>query len=149
MASRLFQSVVVSSALLLSSGATGCAASVVMSEDAAPDAPAGDAATGPDASAPDAVAPTVDAAPAVDAPPAVDASVADALQDARSLEGGWPTTKAFFCVTPESGAAEYCCYHAGSPPTHCCLPNPGRTECDPCTVNAAQTACISDSAGGS
>ncbi len=147
MTSRLFQSVVVSSVLLLSSsGVGGCAATVGEGDAATGDAPPADAVATRDA------APALADAQAADtmAPDAArpDASVADALADARSMEAGWPTTKAFYCTTPEDGPA-FCCNHEGSPPTHCCIANVASRECiTPCTANAEGTRCVANPSGG-
>ena len=140
-------SVVVSSVLLLSSsGVGGCAATVGDGDAATGDAPQADAVTTRDA-APvltDALVPPTMATDAT----RPDVAVADALADARSMEAGWPTTKAFYCTTPEDGPA-FCCNHVGSPPTHCCIANVEARECiTPCTANTEGTRCVANPSGG-
>lgn len=131
MASRLFQTVVAASSLLLS----GCGSAVVtatppepppdaeappedvapvVAPDAAPSPP--DVAPAPEDAAPEDVAPPPDAA----APP--DAAT-DVVDDRRAREMGWPTTKGVYCTAPDGGDA-YCCRSSDGEgrPTSCCLP---------------------------
>jgi hypothetical protein len=139
-AARLFRSVVVSSGLLL----TGCGSAVVSpraSEPVAPDdvAPPLDAPIVVDAPAPpDAPTPPPDLPVVTDAMPVVDAQalVDAALEDARSQEIGWPTTKGVFCWGDDAGVIA-CCRHLDEPGTfaHCCVPVAG--GCAPCEADDA------------
>jgi hypothetical protein len=142
MASKLFQTLVVSSSLLLSSG---CAAVVRADEpDAEPDASLADASSSdraqsaPDASAqPDASA--MDAA-VRDSGALVDAS----HRDARRREAGWPTTKGSFCEFPEVGPA-FCCSTTGNGWEHgtgCCIPDPDDDQrCVACVIDVEARTC--------
>lgn len=134
MSSRLFQTVVVSSTLLLAQ--TGCGPVIVTADERVPsahpeaadaardDAPAEDAAVSDDAPTPPDVAPVEpDVAPA-DASAPTDASAeATCGNDPRLFERGWPTTKGVYCTTDDAGVT-VCCrgVHEGLP-THCCVSN--------------------------
>ncbi len=144
-AARLFRSVVVSSGLLLS----GCGSAVVTprasepvaSDDVthAPDVPAAVDAPAP---APTPELPVVtDAMPVVDAQALVDA----ALDDARSQEIGWPTTKGVFCWSDDAGVVA-CCRHLDAPGGfgRCCTPVPG--GCAPCDADDAGRCTRTDAA---
>lgn len=144
MTSKLFQTLVVSSAVLLS---TGCGAVVHGSDDAAPDT-----ATAPEASVSERDASALDASAPRDASAGMDASqpdvvVVDASQrDARRREAGWPTTKGSFCEYPEVGGA-FCCSYTDSipgpgPGLRCCIIDPeDDTRCDPCALSNDRQSC--------
>lgn len=133
-AARLFRSLVVSSGLLL----TGCGSAVVSpraSEPVAPDdvAPPPDVPPTSDAPVTPLDLPVVaDAMPVADAQALVDA----ALEDARSQEIGWPTTKGVFCWGDDAGVIA-CCRHGDEPGAfdHCCTPVAG--GCAPCVADDA------------
>jgi len=133
-AARLFRSVVVSSGLLL----TGCGSAVVSpraSEPVAPDdvAPPRDVPIVVDAPAPPPDLPVVtDAMPVVDAQALVDA----ALEDARSQEIGWPTTKGVFCWGDDAGVIA-CCRHLEEPGTFALCRVPVAGGCAPCEADDA------------
>lgn len=156
-AARLFHSVVVSSGLLLS----GCGSAVVTTRAPAPSAPE-DAATSPvvsdlvgdvppgidaPASPPDAPRATADVPVVTDAMPVVDAQalVDAALEDARSQEIGWPTTKGVFCWGDDAGVVA-CCRHLDEPGTFgsCCTPVAG--GCAPCEADDAGRCARTDAA---
>lgn len=138
MSSRLFHSVVVSSALMLAGASiSGCASVVVsasgdlaVTDDAAP-ALAEDAAPAltEDAAPPDAAEP-------VDALTADAATVSDdaAVDDHRTTEIGWPTTKGVSC-TDVDGGVSYCCrgVRVDGRPTTCCIPH--ERLCTVCEVD--------------
>lgn len=177
MASRLFQSVVVSSVLLLSGvSSTGCANAVGGDEDApssedaranADSAPSTDAlptpveVVSPDASAPaDVVTPRPDVIVVADAsrpdvvtvdapPPVEDASAADVLADERAMEVGWPTTKAHFCNMEPASGPGYCCSNVGETPT-CCVAGPDGPGpmCAPCTLDNETGVCTPNAPSG-
>ena len=144
MTSKLFQTLVFSSAVLLS---TGCGAVVHGADDAAPDT-----ASAPEASpaVPDASA--LDASAAPDASAGMDASQPDAMvvdaaqRDARRREAGWPTTKGSFCEYPEVGAS-FCCSYTDSipgsgPGPRCCIIDPeDDSRCDPCALSDDRQSC--------
>ena len=144
-AARLFRSVVVSSGLLL----TGCGSAVVTPRASEPVA-SDDVTQAPDESV------TVDAPAPVDAPalpavadalPVVDAQalVDAALEDARSQEIGWPTTKGVFCWSDDAGVVA-CCRHLDEPGAfaHCCTPVAG--GCAPCEADDAGRCARTDAA---
>ncbi len=158
MASRLFQTVVASSVLLLSgAGATGCASSVTgLGADAGTDVLASDAPSR-DVLAQDVPAPDVSQ---VADTSVADVSMADVLADVRAREAGWPTTKGVYCRTPDVGPA-YCCRYA-TPDEICVIPtepdgsgplctvDPQTGVCTPCNVapDASTCATTDASAGG-
>lgn len=156
-AARLFRSVVVSSGLLL----TGCGSAVVTTRAPEPFAP-DDVAPPPDvpavvgdvpavidapASPPDSPRATADVPVVTDAMPVVDAQalVDAALDDARSQEIGWPTTKGVFCWSDDAGVVA-CCRHVDEPGAfgHCCTPVAG--GCAPCEADDAGRCARTDAA---
>ena len=141
MTAKLFQTLVVSSALLLS---TGCAAVVRAGDDGGADA--SDAAM---ALADRPSMPEPDASAVEDAATAVDASE----RDARQSEAGWPTTKGSFCEYPDAGEP-FCCRTGGgtsegeSSPYFCCLGDPPDIEsCRRCTLDPMARTCTPRGAG--
>jgi hypothetical protein len=88
---------------------------------------------------------TMDSGDRVDVVDPVDAHIEDVLTDARSREAGWPTTKAFFCITPDVGPA-FCCNNHTDPPSDCFYPEDGG-ECTLEIVDGGY-ACSSGRSGG-
>ncbi|MFO0647961.1 MAG: hypothetical protein U0326_17105 [Polyangiales bacterium] len=146
MSSRLFHSVVVSSALMLAGASiSGCASVVVsvsgdlaVTEDAAPAVTEDAAPAVTEDAAPalteDAAPP--DAAEPVDAPTVDAATVSDdaAVDDHRTTEIGWPTTKGVSCTNVDGGVS-YCCrgVRVDGRPTACCIPH--ERLCTVCEVD--------------
>ena len=156
MTSKLFQTLVVSSAVLLS---TGCGTVVHGADDAAPDAIPMAEASSParDATARDAMtvdSATSDASSAMDAAQDAAVQVDAAQRDARRREAGWPTTKGSFCEYPEVGAP-FCCSYTDSipgngPGPRCCIIDPeDDTRCDPCGLSADRMSCDRNALDGS
>lgn len=159
-AARLFRSVVASSGLLL----VGCGSAVVSARAPEP-ALTTDASAATDApsetpdGAPETDVPAVTKPPAPDVPAAQDVPSAPsvmtprdamtlvdaALEDARSQEIGWPTTKGVFCWSDDAGGVA-CCRSSddNGTPTHCCTPRDG--ACRPCMVDDAGRCALTDAA---
>lgn len=140
MTAKLFQTLVVSSALLLS---TGCASVVRAGEDGGPDAVERDATAADRAAMPE-----PDASPVIEdasVPEDTGVSVDASEHDARQSEAGWPTTKGSFCEQPEQGPA-FCC---GPPRSaddtsgfYCCLGNPADPDnCMRCRLDPETRVC--------
>ncbi|MDP3274538.1 MAG: hypothetical protein Q8Q09_05040 [Deltaproteobacteria bacterium] len=138
MKTRLFATIVASSALVLG----GCAASVHMEPDAsetedsarpedavavAQDSSTRDAggvdATSPDVTTPDATAPTPDVV------------ARDVLSDVRARDVGWSPTKGGACFEID-GVTQFCC----RPMDRCCVVR--GDQCVPCTLNEATGECV-------
>jgi hypothetical protein len=142
MTAKLFQTLVVSSALLLS---TGCASVVRAGEDSGPDAVERDATVADRSSMPE-----PDAGPLVEdarVPEDTGVTVDASERDARQSEAGWPTTKGSFCEHPDAGEP-FCCRTGGassegeSSPYFCCLGDPPDIEsCRRCTLDPVTREC--------
>jgi hypothetical protein len=136
LASRLFESVIASSVLLLGAvAAEACASSTDHSSGDGGDAQLMEAS---------------DASLASDA--AIDDAVDAALTDARSQEAGWPTTKGATCVREPLSGPVFCC--RGGPDAYCwtptepdgsgplCIPDMTmRAVCTPCEPMSENAAC--------